>query len=145
VSALSAARFAGGGPFAGASPPAVQKLALVGTVEAPGQARAFSREVLGSWGLGALSETVGLLTTELVANAVVHVGGSFVVRITPVPGAVRVEVDDGSGDLPELRHPASDEVHGRGILLVESLATRWGVLPRAAGKTVWFEVGTGLG
>jgi hypothetical protein len=58
---------------------------------------------------------------------------------------VRVEVDDGSGDLPELRHPASDEVHGRGILLVESLATRWGVLPRAAGKTVWFEVGTGLG
>ena len=42
--------------------------------------------------------------------------------------------------LPVRRDPNPNEDHGRGILLVESFATRWGVDLRADGKTVWIEL-----
>ncbi|MDQ3945660.1 MAG: ATP-binding protein, partial [Actinomycetota bacterium] len=58
-----------------------------------------------------------------------------------MPGTVRVEVMDASESAPAPRVAADEDVSGRGLALVESLARRWGVDPAVGGgKTVWFEV-----
>ena len=62
------------------------------------------------------------------------------VRLVPQGTAVRVEVDDDSGEPPVLLDPAPHAESGRGILLVESLAAEWGWTARDHGKTVWFVV-----
>ena len=53
---------------------------------------------------------------------------------------LRIEVDDPSTDPPVLRHPDVHEDRGRGILLVDALATQWGTEIHSDGKTVWFEI-----
>jgi hypothetical protein len=49
-------------------------------------------------------------------------------------------VGDGSSALPQVRTRGLQEVGGRGLALVESLSSGWGVTPTLAGKRVWFEV-----
>ncbi len=111
---------------------------------APGTARRFARATLGDWGLGALCETVELLVSEVVTNAVghAHSGGQMV--MAEVPTGLRVEVSDkGAGEVAP-RNAGPEDVTGRGMAIVAALATRWGVhegSPDAAWfKTVWFEV-----
>lgn len=104
-------------------------------------ARRFVRERLTSAGLdGDLIETAVLLTSELVTNAVLHASSEFEVRVSIRPG-VRVEIHDLSQDLPRRSVPAAESVGGRGLELVELLATDFGVtqLPDR-GKNVWFVV-----
>jgi hypothetical protein len=115
-------------------------LRIESAVDAPTRARAHTREVLAAWGFEGCSRNVELLVTELVANVVVHVGGPIALRLVTLSRGVRVEVDDSSTALPRPRRPAADDVHGRGMLLVASLASRWGTERRRDGKTVWFEV-----
>jgi hypothetical protein len=57
--------------------------------------------------------------------------------------AVRVEVRDQSPLAPEIRHYDEAASTGRGLALVDALATRWGTAPQPGGKVVWFELGTG--
>jgi anti-sigma regulatory factor (Ser/Thr protein kinase) len=93
--------------------------------------------------------TVELLTSELVTNALVHGGGPITVRVDlreePIPGdgshdTVRIEVGDTSPVQPEVKQVEADEESGRGMLLVDALAPRWGVKSRPGpGKAVWFE------
>jgi anti-sigma regulatory factor (Ser/Thr protein kinase) len=91
-------------------------------------------------------ETVVLLVSELVSNAVQHGGphgpdSSLGLMIEQHSGGVRVEVTDaGSGD-PCPGGGAIDRPSGRGLFLVEALASRWGFNRMAVGKTVWFELG----
>ncbi|GAA1427226.1 hypothetical protein GCM10009601_38100 [Streptomyces thermospinosisporus] len=90
-----------------------------------------------------------LIASELCSNAVRHghvAGRDFHLPLTTDPdsGTVRVEVTDTRGDrLPRLPVTApEDGAGGRGLLLVEALADRWGCSPRAGGgpgKTVWAE------
>lgn len=85
---------------------------------------------------------VELLATELLANAVIHGSEPVTVGVQRKAGAVRVAVSDASDRLPSLT-PAGDLMaeSGRGFLLVDSLATRWGLERRKNnGKTVWFEL-----
>lgn len=80
-----------------------------------------------------------LLLTELVANGVRHAGSSLDVRLTVEHNPLRAEVRDGSSLAPLPR--AADEHGGRGVLILDALASRWGVLGHpGAGKTVWFEL-----
>lgn len=92
-----------------------------------------------------VSETARLLTSELIANAIEHGTGDIVLSVTRAPNHVRVGVTDGHPDPPRSRPAELDEARGRGILLVESLAARWGVepAPDGPGKTVWFMLRTG--
>jgi hypothetical protein len=62
------------------------------------------------------------------------------VRATCSPSAIRVEVDDPSTSPPTPRQPGPFDTTGRGLLLLENLANRWGTELRADGKTVWFEL-----
>jgi anti-sigma regulatory factor (Ser/Thr protein kinase) len=83
-----------------------------------------------------------LLTSELVTNAVTHgtgETGEFVLLAVACDAAVlRVEVHDGSGDLPVLDIAPADAETGRGLLLVTSLSAEWGSYRTAAGKAVYF-------
>jgi anti-sigma regulatory factor (Ser/Thr protein kinase) len=113
---------------------------LDATSTAPRAAREFLREALGTQDLDGLGELSELLTTELVANVVDHVGSTITVRVSARAGLLRVEVDDTSLDVPAVHAQDPETPRGNGMLLVDGLATRWGVEPRAAGKTVWFEL-----
>jgi anti-sigma regulatory factor (Ser/Thr protein kinase) len=91
-------------------------------------------------GAGSL-ETVRLLVSEVVTNAVRHGGSSAPVEVSATwDGRIRIEVTDhGSGFTPAPRTAALDRPGGFGLLLVGRLAERWGVETDDSTR-VWFEV-----
>ena len=105
-----------------------------------GQARAFAQRALESWREDDIGDTVTLLLSELVTNAVVHAASAPNVAIHLMPDRVHVEVaDEDSSEL----HPVQaspDAESGRGLALVEALAYRWGQVALPGGKVVWFDV-----
>lgn len=106
------------------------------------EARRELRELLRDWGKPGRSEIAELLTSELVTNALVHTDDDAVLTAVVVPGGLRVEVRDFVPRRPRVRTPdPDDDTHGRGMVLVESLADAWGVRPHGVGKSVWFELG----
>ncbi|MGW3633627.1 ATP-binding protein [Streptomyces sp. NPDC005122] len=114
-----------------------------------GRARRWARSRLAGSGIEAdepLAETLILLVSELVTNAVVHTGCPAVLRLSlpGVPGeslgTVRLEVADSSDCPPRPRHAEGDETNGRGLELVDGLADRWGWNPEGVGKSIWCEV-----
>ena len=83
-----------------------------------------------------------LVCTELVSNAYDHARGPRDVRVALKAGGrvVRVEVDDSSPQaLPAPGRSTAGSFRGRGLVLVERMASRWGVLSRGDHKTVWAE------
>ncbi|WP_460109296.1 ATP-binding protein [Streptomyces sp. YKOK-J1] len=100
------------------------------------------------------SDTVTLVVAELASNAVLHgrvPGRDFELRLTydRSAGLVRVEVSDTHPGYPEIpgppAPPSADADGGRGLLLVEAVADRWGVAGRTGpGKTVWAECAVGV-
>jgi anti-sigma regulatory factor (Ser/Thr protein kinase) len=112
------------------------------------RARAILRTALVSWGVAQdIVDNAELILSELVTNALrVHVpwDRQIGVRIErpAVGGLLRLEVSDAGGGRPEVRAPSDDETCGRGLLLVQLLAHRWGTCPRPydIGKTVWVEL-----
>ncbi|MEU6811492.1 ATP-binding protein [Streptomyces sp. NPDC046831] len=117
-------------------------------------ARRMCEHCLDAWGVPYDSDAhdvVTLVAAELCANAVQHghvAGRDFRVRLTvtastPTTRAVRIEVTDTRGEsVPRLPATLTDDGEGgRGLLLVEALADRWGCAPRpdGPGKMVWAE------
>jgi anti-sigma regulatory factor (Ser/Thr protein kinase) len=107
-------------------------------------ARLLAAEQLRSWGLPL--HPAEHIVAELAANAVTHgrvPGRDFRVLLYVVGDALRIEVTDTRGDqFPFPRHVTADTESGRGLLLVDALADRWGVIPGPPPrKTVWAEVG----
>lgn len=87
-----------------------------------------------------LGEVAALLTSELVTNALVHGGGGASLSVGVAATGVHVEVvDDRPGALAPAAWSAS-ATGGRGLALVEALATAWGVRPAGSGKVVWFDL-----
>ncbi|MFF5919344.1 ATP-binding protein [Streptomyces flavochromogenes] len=92
-----------------------------------------------------LTESTTQVVAELAANAATHgriAGRSFRLALLSRPGVLRVEVTDTRSErLPRARPACPEGDSGRGLLLVEALADRWGVelgpVPR---KTVWAEL-----
>ena len=106
------------------------------------QARRALRELLGDETASDFADDAVLLTSEIVTNATM-VGAecelcAWYVRDV---GALRVEVFDHSPVVPSMP-PRSDphEVGGRGLRIVDSIATAWGIDPHDNGKYVWFEL-----
>lgn len=106
------------------------------------EARRELRELLRHWGKPGTSAVAELLTSELVTNALVHTDDDAILTATVSPRGLRVEVRDFVSRRPRLRLPGADEdTHGRGLMLVQSLADAWGVCTHRVGKSVWFELG----
>jgi DNA-binding NarL/FixJ family response regulator len=103
-----------------------------------GSARRFVRDVIDAATEEVMTD-VELLVSELVINAVVHASSSPRVDVVLGRDRYRVEVYDDDPTMPELREPGIADRGGRGILLLDRLASRWGAEPHGRGKVVWFE------
>lgn len=93
-----------------------------------------------SWGLASICDDVALVVTELVANAVRHAGTDIEISVAHITDGVRLEVRDGSTRPLRPRAALSSDEGGRGLLLVDALSSRYGVLGDANGKSVWVEL-----
>jgi serine phosphatase RsbU (regulator of sigma subunit)/anti-sigma regulatory factor (Ser/Thr protein kinase) len=126
------------------APNATRRLHLRADRHAPSTVRTAVRQVLAEAALSEMADDVMLLATELVTNAVLHAGTDLDVTIDVDSARVHVAVADGHrGEVPTLDTADGQRPllsHGRGLVLVDHIATRWGVVHHGAGKTVWFEV-----
>ncbi|MEV5847791.1 ATP-binding protein [Streptomyces sp. NPDC051985] len=85
-------------------------------------------------------ETVELLASEVIANAVLHSAAPCDVIVTRAGDRLRVEVTDTDPSLSSAVEAGPNDESGRGLLLVDALADAWGMRPEPAGKTAWFEI-----
>lgn len=103
-------------------------------------ARQVSAAQLAEWGV--CPDAVLLVVSELVTNAVLHARSEFELTLQNSDQVVRVEVSDRNPRLPVWATGAPQDAYsGRGLALVRSLATDWGVeCHEGNGKTVWCEL-----
>ncbi len=122
------------------APPLVWSRAFPADAAQIGEARRFLSGLLGD--LPAADDAV-LCLSELATNATLHSrsrdGGHFSVRVELHGQRLRVAVHDEGG--PWAQPNSADERHGRGLVIVSSLATSWGRDDHTGvGRTVWFEM-----
>jgi anti-sigma regulatory factor (Ser/Thr protein kinase) len=110
--------------------------------EAVRHARRFTRRTLRAWDVRADAvDTILLIVSELVTNALVHTDGRVRLDLTRINDRLRVAVADSSPRTP--MKPTSvgwEATGGRGILLVEAMSAAWGTVPVSGGKQVWSEM-----
>ncbi|MEU6232400.1 ATP-binding protein [Kitasatospora sp. NPDC047058] len=125
-------------------------IVLAATPRGAATCRRLARRQLIAWGLDSTADepyhSALLIVAELAANAVTHgrvAGRRFELGLALTGPVLRIEVSDCRGDrLPALPAvPCADSQSGRGLVLIDALADRWGALPRHPGaKTVWAEL-----
>ncbi|MEV6742944.1 SpoIIE family protein phosphatase [Streptomyces sp. NPDC088394] len=107
-------------------------------------ARQQLRDLLHDWADPEQVDAAVLMISEMATNVLVHTDGDalMLAQATGEHGErrLRVEVSDGSDELPHRRRPGEMASSGRGLVLMEMLADTWGVDPRGAGKSIWFEL-----
>ncbi|MFG2804989.1 SpoIIE family protein phosphatase [Streptomyces massasporeus] len=104
-------------------------------------ARRFSARTLRSWGIAAEADTVLLVVSELVTNALVHTQGAVRVELTLAADRLRVTVSDSSPRAPAKPVVVDwESTGGRGLFLVEATSAAWGSVPVGGGKQVWSEI-----
>ncbi|MGP3950061.1 SpoIIE family protein phosphatase [Streptomyces sp. 7N604] len=115
--------------------------------QAPALARQMLRNTLTHWGLGDQCDAAVTAANELIANAVMHTDGDAMLtaRLLRQNGdrtgaQLKIEVQDNSSRLPQLRMPSDTSSGSRGLLIVEQLAQEWGAEPLGAGKRIWFKL-----
>jgi serine phosphatase RsbU (regulator of sigma subunit)/anti-sigma regulatory factor (Ser/Thr protein kinase) len=142
-------------PPPGAGDKVVRRIRLPADRRTPAAARALVRSVLEASGLNELLDASLLLTTELSTNAVVHAGTDLQLEVIADRRGVTVTViDDARGVVASASDPAGPapvgapvrasladlSERGRGLLLVDHFATRWGTTHYDHGKGVWFRL-----
>jgi anti-sigma regulatory factor (Ser/Thr protein kinase) len=109
-------------------------------------ARAFVRETLSRWGETSTVDDALLVTSELFTNAVLHGSGQIDLYVTLDPEMLRIAVVDEGRRTPERwpeQIPAATP-GGRGLRIVDTLASTWGNNCDPAGRTrVWAEMSRG--
>lgn len=132
----------------------VDQLSLVAAQSAAFTTRHFLRLALSKWQAALIEDDVLLVASELVTNAITVTGvlpkppawdelerlGLVHVRLVGLPDSVVVEVWDVSDEPPRLQRGGDDAEGGRGLLLVQELATRWGSYRTTGGKAVWAQL-----
>jgi anti-sigma regulatory factor (Ser/Thr protein kinase) len=119
------------------------RVTLPATPESVGEARRFAAKILDDTDRTA---TAQLLISEACTNSVRHSnsrhGGTFTLALSASGNAIRCEViDAGASTLPTRRHGTEPREHGHGILLIETLATRFGYDTDETGRLrTWFEI-----
>ncbi|WP_404190739.1 ATP-binding protein [Streptomyces tauricus] len=112
--------------------------------------RDLVRDVLGVWHLDDLADHAALIITELIANASRHTPCPEIRLTVGRPSSTRLRVgvvDREPSRLPVLSQVTDDDESGRGLLLVDAVADRWGYDLHGAdrrpwGKEVWAELRT---
>ncbi|HEU5038371.1 MAG TPA: PAS domain S-box protein [Nocardioides sp.] len=106
------------------------------------EGRRLVRDLLTGAGREDLVEVAELVASELITNALLHAATPVDIHAEAGPDGLRLEVGDGSRQMPAERDYSSWAGTGRGLSLVHQLADDWGVVPTASGKVVWAEVVT---
>ncbi|WP_417851979.1 SpoIIE family protein phosphatase [Streptomyces monticola] len=125
--------------FDGIAPSDVAYWYLEPEDSAPGRARRLARRALARWGLEDLTDSVELLVSEVVTNAVRYASRPITLRLLRTD-VLRCEVGDDVPQLPRLRQARATDEGGRGLYLVNRMARRWGATRLSTGKVVWFEL-----
>lgn len=124
---------------------AMPKLELRPEPTSPGLARGFVRRVLAAAGIDPLTtEDAALLATELVTNSVIHASTDITLAVDVEAGAVHIGVTDASRAQPVLREQNQEATTGRGLHLLDRVASEWGVVYASGTKTVQFSLSTDL-
>jgi anti-sigma regulatory factor (Ser/Thr protein kinase) len=103
-------------------------------------ARSYALDLVAPWASGEFTADTGLLVTELVANAVLHGAAPIHLELFVHRPFVGIEVFDGSSVRPVVRPLGGEMSSGRGLRLVDAIATSWGTRARIDGKVVWCEL-----
>lgn len=101
-------------------------------------ARRFVEAALAVWDLDDLRAVAALLTSELVTNAIIHARTAVRLAAERTEKELVVEVWDSAPHAPAIPQHAFEGESGRGLLLVDRLANRWGARRAGAHKVVWF-------
>jgi serine phosphatase RsbU (regulator of sigma subunit)/anti-sigma regulatory factor (Ser/Thr protein kinase) len=127
----------------------VRRVRLPADRRTPAAARAVVRSVLAEAALDELLDEALLLTTELSTNGVIHARTDLDIEVIADRSGLTVTVMDfAAGNLSQVPLPnhhdsaASAELaeRGRGLLLVDHFASRWGTTHHSSGKGVWFRL-----
>ncbi len=121
-------------------PVEVAGLELERRPDSVGQARRFTQERLTDWGARAITENAVLVVSELVTNAITHGRSACKVVLRWGYGSLRIEVADFGPGSPEPQPQSTMRPSGRGLMIVSSVATAWGIDPCDVGKIVWAEI-----
>jgi anti-sigma regulatory factor (Ser/Thr protein kinase) len=115
---------------------------LPATVDAPAVARSFVRDTLVRWQVPQYVDVARLIADELATKAVLHTGRSSTLSASLTGTRIGIAVaDQGSGPATGTVPPART---GLGLVLVDELSDRWGVLPRVdGGHVTWAVIGGG--
>ncbi|MEU7755435.1 ATP-binding protein [Micromonospora sp. NPDC049171] len=111
---------------------------LAATVVAAREARELVTTGCRTWGVPTLVDPAGIAITEMVNNVVAHARTPMTVRLAAQDGALHLAVRDYSSRRPTfagLSPPT--RVGGRGLLLIDTVARRWGSSALPDGKVVW--------
>jgi hypothetical protein len=135
--------------FAAFGPPAPDDrvaATLEPVVTAARRARELVEQACARWGLTDLAAAACIVLTEMVNNAVAHARTEMTVLLARYEAAISVAVRDRSRTIPTLPGgPAPVTAYGgRGLLLIDAEASRWGCLALPGGKVVWACIGTPL-
>jgi anti-sigma regulatory factor (Ser/Thr protein kinase) len=105
-------------------------------------ARHFAGDALQG-ALGEVRDTIALMISELASNCIRHTDAGFKLTIIQTASEIRVEATDRGAGKPRMRTPGPTDPDGRGLQIVDMLASSWGfdALPEG-GKTVWFALAT---
>lgn len=108
---------------------------------APARARELVGQVCAEWHIDELAPTAQLVATELVSNGVMHARTPLVFTVLLRGGRLYVAVHDRDSTPARMQEPTAElDEHGRGLLVVDALASSWGTLPTPEGKVVWAAV-----
>jgi phosphoserine phosphatase RsbU/P len=119
----------------------MRRVPLAADLRSPAAARSAVRSVATEAGLSSVLDEALLLTTELVTNAVVHAGTDITIEITADSAGLTITVlDDLAGPLVGPGLATESDERGRGLLLVDQIASQWGTVHHPAGKGVWFRL-----
>jgi serine/threonine-protein kinase RsbW len=130
------ARWQGEGTWGAARP---RNLRMAGDASSLRAARHMVADVLAE-APADVTDAAVLLAGEILTNAVVHGGGWFLLHVDADPDRIYVEVADSTPGCPTVLHPSSDREHGRGMAIVDAIASAWGTEQRGSHKAVWFEL-----
>lgn len=118
-------------------------IAFVAEPEAAAALRRLMRLHLGLWGFPGVIEAAQLCVTEMLSNVITHVGPGTptTLSVSMNGGHVRIEIQDpDTRALPTLLQAGAESEGGRGMALIDAMAVRWGVEPRADRKVTWCEL-----
>jgi anti-anti-sigma regulatory factor len=116
-------------------------LALEPLVGAARRSREMITEACDRWGRPELAGSACIVVTELVNNVVSHSRTSMTVLLAVHDDGMSVAVRDRSQAVPTFTGaPAPTSYGGRGMLLIDSVASRWGSLVLTNGKVVWAQI-----